>query len=156
MKAPLTVAHLGRRNSHRKPRNTAHHDTKGEMTMTKMTYVAAIDLAIASMIEQDTPNTEAIEKLQALRRSIEKRNSAERKTTPKEKAKMDADAILAEQVKAVLANSAEPLTVTAIKDADEAFAEVKVQKLSAIVRKLMADGSVKRDEVKRKAVFSLA
>lgn len=124
--------------------------------MTKMTYVAAIDLAIASMIEQDTPNTEAIEKLQALRHSIEKRNSAERKPTPEERAKANVDAILAEQIKAVLANSTEPMTVTAIQNANETCAKVNVQRLSAVIRKLMADGAVKRDEVKRKAVFSLA
>lgn len=121
----------------------------------KITYVTAIDNAIAAMIAHGTP-VEFIDKMQALRRSIEKRNSAERKTTPKEQAKLDADAAMIEQVKAVLANSAEPMTVTAIKDADEAFAEVKVQKLSAIVRKMLNAGIVKRDEVKRKAVFSLA
>lgn len=156
MKAPLTVAHLDRRNSHKKSRNTLPHRRKGDTPMkSTITYINAIDTAIAAMIEQGTSH-EYVEKMQALRRSIEKRNSGERKPTKAEQAKADADAVLRDKVREVLGTAAEPMTVTAIKDSAEDFTEVKVQKLSAIVRKMLIDGEVKRDEVKHKAVFALA
>jgi hypothetical protein len=116
-----------------------------------MTYVDALNIALTADLSQEVKD-----KLTALRDAQVKRNQKSDKITPKQQAKLDADAVLAEQVKAVLANATEPMTVSAIKDADEAFAEVKVQKLSAIVRKLLLANEVKRDEVKRKAVFSLA
>lgn len=119
--------------------------------MEKMTYVAALNYAIENL-----DNTEVIEKLTALRDQQIKRNTKSDKVTPKEQAKLDADAILMEQVRGVLSNSTEPLTVTAIKDTHEAFAEVKVQKLSAIIRKMLMNGEIVRTEVKHKAVFALA
>lgn len=119
--------------------------------MEKMTYVAALNYAIENL-----DNAEVVEKLTALRDATIKRNTKSDKVTPKEQAKLDADAVLMEQVREVLSNSTEPLTVTAIKDANEAFAEVKVQKLSAVVRKMMLNGAVVRTEVKHKAVFALA
>jgi len=122
--------------------------------MTKITYIAAIDTAIESMTAQNV-SVEIIDKMRALRASIEKRNSADRKPTPKETAKADADAVLTEKVREVLASIGQG-TVTEIKDASEDFAEVKVQKLSAIVRKMLLNGEVIREEVKRKAVFRLA
>lgn len=156
MKTPLAYAKLDRRNSHKKSSDTLPRQRKGDTPMkSNITYINAIDTAIAAMIEHGTSH-EYIEKMQALRRSIEKRNSGERKPTKAEQAKADADAVLRDKVREVLSAAAEPLTVTAIKDSAEDFAEVKVQKLSAIVRKMLIDGEVKRDEVKHKAVFALA
>lgn len=119
--------------------------------MTKMTYVDALNVAIDSMTDPAV-----IEKLTALRESIIKRNAKPSKPTPKQTAKATADEAMAQTVLDVLRNASEPLTVTAIKDSHDDFADVKVQKLSAIVRKLLLDGAVKRDEVKHKAVFSIA
>lgn len=127
--------------------------------MTKMTYVDALNIAIAELSnggQIDEELVPVVEKLTALRDATIKRNSKERKPTPKEQAKADTDNALAEVVLSVLSNSADPMTVTAIKEADETFADVKVQKLSAVVRKLLLDGKVKREEVKRKAMFSIA
>lgn len=124
-----------------------------------MTYVDALNIAIAELSnggQIDEELVPVVEKLTALRDATIKRNSKERKPTPKEQAKADTDNALADAVLAVLSNATEPMTVTAIKEADETFAEVKVQKLSAIVRKLLLDGKVKREEVKRKAMFSIA
>ena len=125
--------------------------------MEKMTYVVALNTAIArlnDLMEEDLAPT--ISKLTDLRDATIKRNSKERKPTPKEQAKAETDSALADAVLAVLSNATDPMTVTAIKEADEAFAEVKVQKLSAVVRKLLLDGKVKREEVKHKAMFSIA
>jgi hypothetical protein len=125
--------------------------------MEKITYVVALNTAIArlnDLMEDDLAPT--IEKLVDLRNATIKRNTKSDKPSAKEVAKQNADAELAESVVKVLEGATEPMTVTQIKDASEDFAEVKVQKLSAIVRKLMIDGTIVRNEVKRKAVFSLA
>lgn len=125
--------------------------------MEKITYVVALNTAIArlnDLMEDDLAPT--IEKLVDLRNATIKRNTKSDKPSAKEVAKQNADAELAESVIKVLESATEPMTVTQIKDASEDFAEVKVQKLSAIVRKLMIDGTIVRNEVKRKAVFSLA
>lgn len=125
--------------------------------MEKITYVVALNTAIArlnDLMEEDLAPT--IEKLVDLRNATIKRNTKSDKPSAKEVAKQNADAELAESVIKVLEGATEPMTVTQIKDASEDFAEVKVQKLSAIVRKLMIDGTIVRNEVKRKAVFSLA
>lgn len=125
--------------------------------MEKITYVVALNTAIArlnDLMEEDLAPT--IEKLVDLRNATIKRNTKSDKPSAKEVAKQNADAELAENVIKVLESATEPMTVTQIKDASEDFAEVKVQKLSAIVRKLMIDGTIVRNEVKRKAVFSLA
>lgn len=125
--------------------------------MEKITYVVALNTAIArlnDLMEDDLAPT--IEKLVDLRNATIKRNTKSDKPSAKEVAKQNADAELAESVIKVLEGATEPMTVTQIKDASEDFAEVKVQKLSAIVRKLMIDGTIVRNEVKRKAVFSLA
>ena len=118
--------------------------------MTKMTYVDALNIAIAAV-----DDATAVEKLTALRESVIKRNSKPSKPTAKEVAKAQADEALAQVVLEVLEGS-DPLTVTQIQQSDEAFAELKVQKLSAIIRKLMLAGSVKRDIAKGKAVFTIA
>lgn len=132
--------------------------------MEKMTYVVALNTAIDLVeavrdgvaFDPTTDLTAVVEKLTALREQTEKRNSKDRKPTPKEQAKANADDALAEAVLQVLTDAPAPMTVTEIKNADEAFVETKVQKLSAIVRKLLIDGKVKREEVKHKAVFSIA
>ena len=132
--------------------------------MEKMTYVVALNTAIDLVeavrdgvaFDPTTDLTAVVEKLTALKEQTEKRNSKDRKPTPKEQAKANADDALAEAVLQVLTDAPAPMTVTEIKNADEAFVETKVQKLSAIVRKLLIDGKVKREEVKHKAVFSIA
>lgn len=125
--------------------------------MEKITYVVALNTAIARLNDLMEDNlAPTIEKLVDLRNATIKRNTKSDKPSAKEVAKQNADAELAESVVKVLESATEPMTVTQIKDASEDFAEVKVQKLSAIVRKLMIDGTIVRNEVKRKAVFSLA
>lgn len=119
--------------------------------MEKMTYVAALNYAIENL-----DDAEVIEKLTALRDATIKRNTKSDKLTPKERAKQDADEIIADTVREVLQSATAPMTVTEIKNAHENLAETKVQKLSAIVRKMMLNGEVVRTEVKHKAVFALA
>ena len=121
----------------------------------KVTYISAIDHAIEAMTAQNVEQ-DFIEKMRLLRSSVEKRNTKPSTPTPKEQAKINADELMMEQIKEVLSSATEPMTVTQIKQASEAFVETKVQKLSAIVRKMLIDGIVVRTEVKHKAVFALA
>ena len=121
----------------------------------KVTYISAIDRAIETMTAQNVEQ-DFIEKMRLLRTSVEKRNTKPSTPTPKEQAKINADELMMEQVKEVLSSATEPMTVTQIKQASEAFVETKIQKLSAIVRKMLIDGIVVRTEVKHKAVFALA
>lgn len=121
----------------------------------KVTYISAIDRAIEAMTAQNVEQ-DFIEKMRLLRTSVEKRNTKSSTPTPKEQAKINVDELMMEQVKEVLSSATEPMTVTQIKQASEAFVETKVQKLSAIVRKMLIDGIVVRTEVKHKAVFALA
>lgn len=117
--------------------------------MEKMTYVQALTNAINALSAMEG-YAETVAKLDALKVATEKRNTTKSKA---EVAKADADAELAEKVLEVLRSATEGVTVSELKDMDETFAELKVQRLSAIVRKLMQNGSVERYEFKRKAYF---
>lgn len=118
--------------------------------MTKLTYVDALTFAIENL-----DNAEVVEKLTALREQQIKRNTKSDKVTPKEQAKIDADTAIKQIVREVLTD-AEPMTVTQIHDVDERLVDISVQRLSAIIRKMLMNGEVVRTEVKRKAVFALA
>ena len=123
--------------------------------MEKITYIAAIESAITCMKSCNVEDA-YIEKMAALKESVIKRNQKSNKETPKQAAKREADATLVENVREVLMNADKPLTVTEIQQSSEHFAELKVQKVSALVRVLLNAGEVKRDIAKGKAVFSLA
>ena len=111
--------------------------------MTKLTYAQALEVAINSVSDEAI-----VEKLKALKVSIEKKNSAkgEKKPTATQKENVGIkDAILE-----ILAEGT-ALTVTEIvKALDGDFTN---QKVSALVRQLVADGKVERFEEKRKAYF---
>lgn len=112
--------------------------------MTKMTYVAALEIAIATMT-----NAEAKEKLEALKVSIEKKNSAERKPTATQTAN---EAFKADILKAMEVGKA--YTITELMKAVPSIADISNQRVSAIVRQMVEAGSITRDEVKRKAYFT--
>lgn len=115
--------------------------------MTKITYVSALDVVL-----NGEPMTDEVrEKLEALKASIEKKNTAERKPTATQTAN--------EGFKVAILNgleSGKAYTITdIIKSVDEVSA-LSNQRVSAIVRQLVESGSLVREEVKRKAYFSLA
>ena len=97
--------------------------------MTKMTYVAALNTAIAALTA-DPAMAEVVTKLTALRDQTEKRNTADRKPT---KAQI-ANAELAEVVAEVLTDATAPLTVTEIMKADPRLAVLSNQKVTAVIR----------------------
>ena len=115
------------------------------MANKKMTYSQALEIAIAAV------EGEAKERLVALKASVDKRNSADRKPTKTQEAN--------EAIKADILNflsDGEKYTVTEIMVGVEALRGASNQKASSLVGQLVKAGSVKREEIKRKAYFSLA
>lgn len=115
--------------------------------MTKITYVSALDVVL-----NGEPMTDEVrEKLEALKASIAKKNTAERKPTATQKANEDFKVAILEGLE-----SGKAYTITDIIKSVEAVSDLSNQRVSAIVRQLVESGSLVREEVKRKAYFSLA
>lgn len=114
--------------------------------MTKMTYVSALEIAINSV-----ENAEVREKLEALKASIAKKNSAERKPTATQTAN--------EGFKVAILNAIEDgkgYTITDLTKSVPEIADLSNQRVSAIVRQMVENGDLVREEIKRKAYFSKA
>lgn len=115
--------------------------------MEKMTYVSAIAYVLA---HAELP-TEVAEKLTALSASISKRNASKSdKPTKKQTANEGVKTAIVE----VMGKADKPMTITAIVKA-MGVEELTNQRVSALVRQLIADGVVVRTEEKRVAYFSL-
>lgn len=82
---------------------------------------------------------------------LAKKNSGERKPTATQKENENIKGVIVE----VLSNGSK-MTIGEICKADETLAELSSQKVSALVRQLVLDGTVTREEIKRKAYFSIA
>lgn len=82
---------------------------------------------------------------------LAKKNSGERKPTSTQKENEVTKSVIV----SVLSNGSK-MTIGEICKSDEALAELSSQKVSALVRQLVLDGTVVREEIKRKAYFSLA
>ena len=112
----------------------------------KITYTTAIDFAINAI-----DNEEVIEKLTALKAQLAKKSSAERKPTATQRENVG--------FKDAIVNGLESDKTYTITDIMKSIPEVgglSNQRVSALVRQLVADGVLKREEIKRKAYFSLA
>ena len=113
--------------------------------MKNMTYAQALEVAIAVV------DGEVKDKLVALKASIEKRNSADRKPTKTQQAnegiKADILAFLADDGK---------YTVTEIMAGVPSLADASNQKAASLVRQLKDSGAIVREEIKHKAYFHLA
>lgn len=112
----------------------------------KMTNAMALEIAIASV-----ENAEAKAKLEKMLEQTLKKNSAERKPT----ATQTENVGLKEAILAFM-EVGKQYTITDIMKNCEAVAGLSNQKVSALVRQLKDSGQLKREEIKRKAYFSLA
>ena len=111
----------------------------------KMTYVKALEIAMNSVSD----NKEVYEKLEALKESISKKNSAERKPTATQKANESyKEAILS------FMEVGKKYTISELMKEVVELADLSNQRVSALVRQLKEDGLVLREEEKRKAYFS--
>jgi len=113
--------------------------------MTKMTYAVALDVAIASVSDDAVKD-----KLSALKAQLAKKSSGERKMTATQKENVGfKDAILNG-----LGDG--KYTITDIMKSVDAVSALSNQRVSALVRQMVADGLLVREEIKRKAYFSKA
>ena len=117
--------------------------------MEKLTYVVALNTAIAALTA-DPAMAEVVAKLTALRDAQVKRNSAERKPTKVQVANL----ALADEVREVLRNAPEALTVTEIMGRSDALSGLSNQKVSAVIRGMGAEVIKVTD--KRVSKFTLA
>lgn len=109
----------------------------------KMTYVKALEIAIANV------DGEAKEKLEALKASIAKKNGAVRKPTATQTANAGYKIAILEGME-----DGKQYTITDLLKNIEAIADLSNQRVSAIVRQMIESGDVVREEIKRKAYFS--
>ena len=113
--------------------------------MTKMTYAVALDVAIASVSDDAVKD-----KLSALKAQLAKKSSGERKMTATQKENVGfKDAILN-------GLGDDKYTITDIMKSVGAVSTLSNQRGSALVRQMVADGLLVREEIKRKAYFSKA
>lgn len=121
------------------------------MANTKMTYATALEMVLA--IDEVKANDELAEKLIALKESVSKKSSSK---SSKPNAKQKANEEIKEKVMEIL--FAEPTRLFTISEICKAYTdeELSNQKVSSLVRQLVAENKVKRTEDKRKAYFSIA
>jgi DNA-binding MarR family transcriptional regulator len=115
----------------------------------KMTNKKALEIAIAAMTAQETPNTEAIEKVQKILEQTIKKNSSERKPT----ATQTANVGLKEKILSYLKATGSEKTISELMKEIPELEGLSNQRVSALVRGLKEEGLITRVEVKRKAYF---
>lgn len=135
--------------------------------MMKMTYAQALEIALSKLSADDSFSTfmhnvhevgdcvetqhsmsEVMEKLTALKASLEKKASAEKKPTKTQQE----NANLAEQLLAYLRECGAPKTVSDLLAECECVKGMSNQKVSGILRTMLGS-TVERVEEKRKAYF---
>lgn len=116
--------------------------------MNKMTNAKALDFVLTNCTNLPSDVREKIEKM---KEQVEKKNSAERKPTATQTAN-EGFKILIEN----FLSDGSAHTVSEIAKGVPELNEVSNQRVSAIIRQMVSDGILMREEVKRKAFFSLA
>ena len=121
------------------------------MANTKMTYATALEMVLA--IDEVKANDELTEKLIALKESVSKKSTSK---SNKPNAKQKANEEIKEKIMEIL--FAEPTRLFTISEICKLYTdeELSNQKVSSLIRQLVAEDKVKRTEDKRKAYFSIA
>lgn len=113
--------------------------------MEKMTYAKALEVAIA-----EVKDIEVVEKLTALKASLARKSSGERKPSPTQLAN--------EKLKVAILDFMDEGTAYTVSEIQKGCTElpedISNQRVSALVRQLKDSGAVTRSEVKGKAYFS--
>lgn len=118
------------------------------ITMEKMTNSKALAFVLANC---EIP-ADVKEKLENIKASIDKKNSAERKPTATQTENVGFKSAIVDY----LSTCDKAQTIGDIMKGCAEVSELTNQRVSAIVRQLKDDGIVVREEIKRKAYFSLA
>ena len=106
--------------------------------------------ALAYVLDNYDLPTEINAKLEKMKVQFEKKNSAEKKPT--------ATQIANEGIKNIILETLgeKSMTITEMQKSNSELAELSNQKISALLKQMTESGSVKREEIKRKAYFSKA
>lgn len=81
---------------------------------------------------------------------LEKKNSSDKKPTATQIANNNIKEVILETLE-----SGKAYTITEMQKANPDLADLSNQKISALVRQLIADNLVRKEEIKRKSYFSL-
>ena len=106
--------------------------------------------ALAYVLDNYDLPTEIHAKLEKMKVQFEKKNSAEKKPTAIQIANEGIKNLILE----VIGNSS--LTITEMQKINGELAELSNQKISALLKQMVENGSVVREEIKRKAYFKKA
>ena len=106
--------------------------------------------ALAYVLENYDLPTEIHAKLEKMKVQFEKKNSAEKKPTATQIANEGIKNLILE----VIGNSS--LTITEMQKINGELAELSNQKISALLKQMVENGSIVREEIKRKAYFKKA
>ena len=117
------------------------------MANKKMTYVTAIENAIKGNL-----TTEVVDRLTALKQSLEKKAGAERKPTAQQKANADLRVILVDFINENF--EGDGFTVTDILKQCPAVEGDSNQHVSAILRKAVQEKEISKGSVKRRTYFA--
>ena len=106
--------------------------------------------ALAYVLDNYDLPTEIHAKLEKMKVQFEKKNSAEKKPTATQIANEGIKNLILE----VIGNSS--LTITEMQKINGQLAELSNQKISALLKQMVENGSIVREEIKRKAYFKKA
>ena len=106
--------------------------------------------ALAYVLDNYDLPTEIHAKLEKMKFQFEKKNSAEKKPTATQIANEGIKNVILEVI------GEKSMTITEMQKANSELAELSNQKISALLKQMTENGSVKREEIKRKAYFSKA
>ena len=106
--------------------------------------------ALAYVLDNYDLPTEIRAKLEKMKVQFEKKNSAEKKPTATQIANEGIKNLILE----VIGNSS--LTITEMQKINGELAELSNQRISALLKQMVENGSVVREEIKRKAYFKKA
>lgn len=115
--------------------------------MTKMTYVVALDVAIAAV-----EDVEVKEKLTALKAQFEKKATSERKPT---KVQIENEGLKANIVKA-LTVADKPMCIREMMDNIESLDGLTNQRITHLLTDLVKGGTLERSVVKKVPYFAIA
>ena len=135
------------------------------MTNTKMTQVSALELAVEVItnvmngVDTDIASSELSEAITKLSGMAEK--LAEKRSTPSkaDKEKSAEHKAIADEIVLILSTEetvTHGMTVSEMQKASEMLAKYSNQKISAILRKMIDNGTVAKTVDKKKSYFSLA
>ena len=120
------------------------------MTNKKMTYSTALEIAINELSQAEGANPEVIEKLTALKTTVDKKNASPKKQTAQQKK----NAELKEVISEFLAENADSgFTVTDILKEVPALEGDSNQHVSALMRQLVQENAVEKYSEKRRTYF---